>query len=324
MSWRSCPAALKREHCRLWKWLLLGLLVVVFMTPALTSSAGPGAGPHFIELPYVTNYDGLGWLAFVSNRSGNTNLWTMRGDGSTWRELVVDGRESDPSWSGDGTRLAFVSDKDGNHEIYSIDRNGTNLVRLTNDTREDNDPAWSPDGALIAFTRWTDNTPSIWIMNQNGTNPQRLTFSYDTQPSWSPDGKKIVFTRSTTQTGSLDIYVINRNGTNAAALVNTSANESSPAFARDGVTLAYLSNNNGLYVPRVWIRWANGTAAQLTSNTADITGLAWSPNGDKTIYSQLVSNSSMDGNLFKIDVASKVISQVTSGSYYDRQPTWWP
>jgi hypothetical protein len=75
-------------------------------------------------------------------------------------------------------KIAFVSDRDGNSEIYSCNTDGSNVQRLTNDPWEDEQPAWSPDGTKIAFiSNRTGGDHELYIMNSDGTNPVRKTFS---------------------------------------------------------------------------------------------------------------------------------------------------
>lgn len=94
--------------------------------------------------------------------------------------------------------LAFVSTRDGNSEVYTINADGSDLRRLTSDPAEDTDPSWSPDGTRIAFTSTRDGSRNIYIMNADGSNVVRRTMttdaydSYDS-PAWSPDGLKVAF-----------------------------------------------------------------------------------------------------------------------------------
>jgi Tol biopolymer transport system component len=102
--------------------------------------------------------------------------------------------------------IAFQSDRDGDHDIYTVKPDGTGLTNLTNgNPTVDQDPAWSPDGTKIAFSRRTTSAPctnagckNIFVMKANGTDVTQLTFeSFDgkdnTAPSWSADVQWIVF-----------------------------------------------------------------------------------------------------------------------------------
>src|SRR5262249_46194546 len=80
-----------------------------------------------------------------------------------------------PSFSRDGTRIAFESDRDGNEEIYVMNADGTGQTRLTNNFVEDSDPSFSPDGARIAFESGRDGNLEGCVMNADGTAPTRLT-----------------------------------------------------------------------------------------------------------------------------------------------------
>src|SRR5688572_32832498 len=74
-------------------------------------------------------------------------------------------------------RLVFVSARDGNNEIYSMNADGTGVVRLTNDAASDGRPVWSPNGSHIAFTSERDGNREIYIMNANGTGLRNLTLN---------------------------------------------------------------------------------------------------------------------------------------------------
>ena len=109
----------------------------------------------------------------------------------------------------DKGRIVFVSDKDGNPEIYSINSDGTDPDRLTNNIADDYLPKWSSDGSKIAFVSTRDGNPEIYIMNVDGTGITRVTdnSSDDLDPAWSPDGKEIVF--SSNRDGNYEIYIHN-------------------------------------------------------------------------------------------------------------------
>jgi WD40 repeat protein len=92
-----------------------------------------------------------------------------------------------PSWSPDDD-VAFVSDRDGNYEIYKMDKFGRNQTRLTNDPQQDIDPEWSPNSDKIAFTSNRDGNYDVYTMNPDGSGVTRLTNdpSYDCCSDWQP------------------------------------------------------------------------------------------------------------------------------------------
>ena len=107
--------------------------------------------------------------------------------------------------SGENGRIAFVSDADGDADIYTMNPDGTGIVQVTNASDEngfpvlDDEPAWSPDGQSIAFTRTvtsldgeeTVRTVAIWVMAADGSGQQMVVEGFD--PTWSPDGRSIAF-----------------------------------------------------------------------------------------------------------------------------------
>ena len=83
--------------------------------------------------------------------------------------------------------VAFVSERDGNDEIYVMDADGSNPVRLTNNAALDLSPVWSPDGSKVAFVSDRNGNPEIYVMDADGSNPVRLTndAAQDVNPVWS-------------------------------------------------------------------------------------------------------------------------------------------
>jgi len=85
-------------------------------------------------------------------------------------------------------KVAFVSDRDGNLEIYVMDADGSNQINLSNNSAIDSFPSWSPDGSKIAFQSNRDGNWEIYVMDADGSNQINLTNNRakDYSPSWSP------------------------------------------------------------------------------------------------------------------------------------------
>ena len=91
-----------------------------------------------------------------------------------------------PSWSPDGSKIAFMSTREVNYNIYIMNPDGTNQTRLTNNPASDNRPDWSPDGSKIVFASSRDGNSEIYVMDPDGTNQTRLTNNQalDSTPFW--------------------------------------------------------------------------------------------------------------------------------------------
>ena len=96
--------------------------------------------------------------------------------------------EESPAWSPDGSRIAFMSDRDGNFEIYVMNADGSGPTRLTKNPESDAYPVWSADGSRIAFQSERDGNYEVYVMNADGSRQTNLTDNPagDGNPTWSP------------------------------------------------------------------------------------------------------------------------------------------
>lgn len=176
-------------------------------------------------------------------------------------------------------KIAFVSDRNGNREIYSINSDGTNTMRLTTNSANDEFPDWSPDGSKIAFSTNRDGNFEIYTMNADGTMPNRLTMNSqsDSEPAFSPDGMKIAFVRN-----GAGIFLMDANGTGQTAIPNTT-DGASPSWSPDGTQIVYTCVNMGSAICKINADGTNRTP--FVFNDAIHTSPAWSPDGNSIAFS---------------------------------------
>jgi Tol biopolymer transport system component len=215
-------------------------------------------------------------IAFLSTIDGIEGLYVMNRDGSNIRRVVsrVDGPVSSPTWSPDGTRLAYQSGHDHTlYDIYVINVDGTNKVNLTAGlgATDQLTPSWSPavDGSSrIAFVHRADGKENVWTMRPDGTGRRQITTGIiDEQPSWSPDGATIVFSR-TNAVFHGDLYLVEVSGLTTRPVMSFSTlggPQSYPVFSPDGRMIAFASQHE---------TWSSGGEFQVFTIWTDGSRLA--------------------------------------------------
>ena len=190
---------------------------------------------------------------------------------------------SDPAFSPDGSRIAFVSQRDGNAEIYVMNADGTGSARITNDPQPDGRPAFAPDGQSLVFhSARTAGKQQIWAVNLDGTALTQLTRdSVNASPTVSPDGQTIAYV--STRNKDADIWLMARDGSNQRQFTRSpQQRESEPHFLRDG-TLVYLverRENNRTVQQVMRADLGTGATTALTGTDLAIASFAISPAGD--------------------------------------------
>jgi uncharacterized protein YjdB len=223
-------------------------------------------------------------LLLVSSRGGTSRLyWLDRSNLAALRRVTPDtAGATDPAISPDGSRIAFVSTRDGNPEIYVMDADGTNLTRVTNDPQADGRPAFTADGAGIVFQSLRSGKPQIWTAALDGSGARALTTdSVNQTPAVSPDGATIAY--ASVRSKNYDIWLMSRDGTNQRAFTKAAQqNETEPRFLRDG-SLAYIVERreaNRMVRMVVKADLATGAITPLTGTDLPIAGFAVSSGGD--------------------------------------------
>lgn len=173
-------------------------------------------------------------IAFESERTGGSDVYSIRPDGSGERLTVAPAFAGDPAWSPNGKRTAFTSERDGgDRELYVMNADGSAQTRLTTSAGFDQNPSWSPNGRLIAFDSMRDGNLEIYVMNADGTNLRRLTDhpAIDAIPSWSQDGSRIVFVSERIAKGQRRLFFVAPAG-GAARQLTRGAYDMSPDWFR--------------------------------------------------------------------------------------------
>jgi TolB protein len=274
-----------------------------------------------------------GKIAFARD-TGTPAIYVMNADGSKPHRIAASGSDAPaPSWSADGSKLAFVKHAGRSDEIYVSDARGKHLQRLTSNRFTDGAPTWSPDGTKIAFTHYGAGI-DIFVMDADGKHQVNLTNTPDSdedEATWSPDGTKIVFTSLTDSShssdGSIHITVdsINPDGTGRQTLA-ANGSLSSPNFSPDGTRIAYQATV-GDVTAQIYVMNADGT------NTVDLTNQPdeiffspwWSPDGTKILFHTARLDSALDSQIYVMQADGTNPTALTEQpGTIDRHASWQP
>ena len=223
-------------------------------------------------------------IAFVSNGTGNKEIFTADFDGNGPRQVTHNKAITlSPAWSSDGKWLAYTSYQKGKPDLYIrnlaqrrgsvVDRQGINVT-----------PAWVPDKFALAATLSFSGDPEIYLLTGAGKIIKRLTVSkgIDVSPVWSPDGKAIAFVSN--RSGTPQIYMKDLDSGREERLTFEGRYNTTPSWSPKGDRIAYCAAENGSFNIRVFDLGTRKTL-QLTQNTWDNESPSWSPDGSLIVFS---------------------------------------
>lgn len=175
--------------------------------------------------------------------------WIAPSQGDTWGDIYVvnvDGSNPvnltpgsltgfEPAWSPDGNLIAFATKREGGLNIWTMEPDGSNAVRLS-DVQDPQtvvseqafEPAWSADGSRLAFIGPGEPCCGIWVIDADGSSAMKLIEGYPERPTWSPDGTRIAYHEWGDD--QREIFVIQADGSNPVNLTGD-AGGFSPAWS---------------------------------------------------------------------------------------------
>lgn len=252
----------------------------------LTGVSDPRVSPDGRRIAYVV------WRTDRESNETTSAIWIAAADGSSEPRRLTSGskRDAAPRWSPDGSRLAFVSNREDEHsQLYLIRVDGGEPVKVTSCKQDVEEPAWSPDGSRIAFagrvpdpgyevkddrkrpprrfTRlqykldnegWIGDRPRhVFVVPvDGGGEPVQVTTGgfEDGEPAWSPEGGRIAFASARHDDWDVDdardLYVVDSSGGDPERLTATDGVVDRPSWSPDGTRIAYILKPGVLDEPR--------------------------------------------------------------------------
>lgn len=180
-------------------------------------------------------------------------------------------------------KVAFISKRDGNFDIYTINEDGTELKRLTNSKVDELKPQWSPDGSKIMYLSKKGKKYTLYIMNNDGSNKIKLYNDCNIQypPMWSPDGNKILFVAKIKSKNM--VLTIDTDGENLANLTEAGTENAYPSWSPDGTKILYKQR----YLKETYLYSMNADGTEqkrLTRDNEVYYFPCWSSDGQKISY----------------------------------------
>ena len=260
-------------------------------------------------------------IAYITQIGKRYALQVADADGYN-PQTVVSSNEPiiSPSWSPDGSKLAYVSFEKKKPIVYVQSLASGSRQVLANYKGNNSAPAWSPDGSKLAIVLTYGANSQIYTVGANGSGLKQITksSSIDTEPTFSPDGSQIYF--SSDRGGKPQIYKVPASGGSPSRVTFEGGYNVSPRFSPDGKSLAYIRNDGGAF--KVALQDLGTGQVQILSEGNQDESPSFAPNGRVILYATKVGGR---GTLAAVSSDGKVRQRLKDSSGGDvREPAWGP
>ena len=268
-------------------------------------------------------------IAFVSNRSGNKEIWAMDYDGENQHQLTqLHTISLTPRWSPDASRIAFTcymqpgSNTAMSAQICVQSMLTNHLISWPRFRGTNSSPAWSPDGSQLMFMSSMNGSPELFVADASGQRPKRITFSSgaSTSPSWNPKtGQQVAFVSD--RGGIPQLYVMNADGSSQSKIdLPDMGYVIDPAWSPNGQLLSFSwrrpNGNYDLYVMEI----ATRQLVELTRDVGRNERPSWAPDGRHLVFESTRTGTRQIWSMLADGTAARQLT--TQGQ--NESPNWSP
>lgn len=289
----------------------------VAVDDSITKQIGPNGAASFDSVPEGSRQVELEGVANNCSVSGdNPRTVAVSTDSLASTSFDVSCERALPG------RIVFESNRDRErYELYSMNADGTDVTRLTDNDVGDRGAAISPDGEWLAF----QHDDNLYKMKLDGSSMTQLTEDLysDFGPAWSPDGTQLAFLSY--RTANNELYTMNADGSDITQLTDGGAQEYSATWSADGERIAFTSEYRDDGLGDIYLIDPDGSGFEsVTDDNIEASNIAWSPNGEKIAFSSRELDDSGNNDIYVINADGTGLTRVTDHEAGDNFPSWSP